>query len=248
MKRSRVFVLSSVLLMLAFQVYASPPSYLLTDLGSLGWATPNPRRGSVPGTTEYARTASGEVGSDTKQDPNIGPITHAYLFRNQSLTDLGVLPGALSYTSPPKSVARALNSAAHVVGLSDSAFYHSAISSSEAASHAVLWNGAINDLGSLSGDPGYMSMAEGINDWDEVVGFSEITLNTGAIATRAFVWIAGKMYNLSFYTNAASTVALTDATAINCQGQISAIGFNRSNPTQQHSYLLTRIGASRSCP
>lgn len=246
MKRSQVFVLTSVLSMLAFQAYAAPPSYVLTDLGSLGWATPNPQPGSAPGTTEYERTASGEVGSDNVMS-DVGPVTHAYLFRNQTLTDLGVLPGALGYTSPPTSVARALNTAAHVVGISDSAFYHAIGSSSAPAAHAVLWNGAINDLGSLSGDPGYMSVAEGINDSDEVVGFSEIMLNTGAVANRAFVWIAGKMYNLSFYTNV-PTVALVDASAINCQGQISAIGFDRAKPSQLHSYLLTRIGPRRNCP
>src|SRR5689334_12141409 len=108
MNRSSLFGLSLVFGLVA-QVRATPPVYTVIDLGSLGWATVHPSPGTLPGTTAYDVTSAGEVGSDTIQDPNFGPVTHAYLYRNQQLTDLGVLPGALGYTTLPKSVAFALN-------------------------------------------------------------------------------------------------------------------------------------------
>jgi uncharacterized membrane protein len=245
MKWLRIGIFSIVLSNLA---YAAPPSYLVTDLGSLTWATPIPGPGSLPGTEEYDRTTAGEVGSDTIQE-SVGPVTHAYLYRNQQLMDLGVLPGALSYTLPPRSIGLALNTAAHVVGGSDSAFYHSAVGLGTAAPHAVLWNGTINDLGTLSGDPGYASAATAINDFDEIVGNSEVTITNGLLANRAFVWIAGKMYNLTSYVAISyPNVRLTTAIGINCQGDIAALGYDIRTPNTERNYLLSRTGPRRNCP
>jgi hypothetical protein len=173
-----------------------------------------------------------------------GPVIHAYLLRNGQLTDLGVLPGAMGYTTGPTSIGRSLNVQAHVVGLSDSQYYH--LTTGKPAGHAVLWNGTLTDLGTLSGDPSYGSVAEAINDFDEIVGNSEVMLNTGEVTNRAFVWIAGKMYNLTSYVSLSySTVRLTDATNINCQGNIAAVGYDTRWPTIQRAYLLTRIGMPR---
>src|SRR5258708_35467593 len=225
------------------------PQYTVTDLGSLQWATEQPKPGTVPGTTEYDKTSAGEVGVDSMPDASSGGFTnHAYLYKQGKLTDLGVLPGAMGYTERPGSAALGINSAAHVVGVSASAFYNTD-NSGKAAAHAVLWNGGTIDLGTISGDPGNSSMAEAINDSEEVVGYSQVTLTTGQLAQRAFVWAAGKMYNLTMLLVSAPNLRLTDQLQINCQGAISALGYNAADLTRRaHSCLLTRVGTARTCP
>ena len=56
------------------------------------------------------------------------------------------------------------------------------------------------------------------------------------------------MYNLTFYLVGGPTVLLSDATAIDCQGNISAIGTPAAGGST-HTYLLVRQGTPRTnCP
>lgn len=228
-------------LLATFKAFAAP-SYTITDLGTLGWAIPEPEPGPIPNTTVYDQTSDGQVGILLVQSQTTSPAAHAYLYKTGTLTDLGVLPGASENAGPPTSMAVSLNKVAHVVGSSDSAFSGPRGNS---LVHAVLWNGTPTDLGTIQGSPNFTSMAEAINDSEEIVGSSEVSLTAGGTSTRAFVWVSGKMYNLTFYTNNQNFV-LTNATAIDCQGQIAAIGYLANDPTQaQHSFVLNRVGPAR---
>jgi probable HAF family extracellular repeat protein len=81
----------------------------------------------------------------------------AFLWRNGTMTDLGVLAGGAS------SDARAINRSGDVVGSS---------ASGDAPVHAVLWSqGVMSDLGTLDGFG--QSGANSINDVGQVVGYSD---------------------------------------------------------------------------
>lgn len=228
-------------LLAASQAFAAP-SYTITDLGSLPWGQPTPEPGPIPNTTIYDSTSAGQVGILLVQSQTTSPAAHGYLYKSGTLTDLGVLPGASENAGPPTSMAVSLNTVAHVVGSSDSAYSGP---KGNTLVHAVLWNGGAQDLGTLGGTPSFTSMAESINDFDEVVGSSDVGLTAGGTATRAFVWVSGIMYNLTFYTNNRNYI-LTNATSIDCQGQIAAVGYLVSDPTQtQHSFVLNRAGPAR---
>jgi probable HAF family extracellular repeat protein len=107
----------------------------------------------------------------------------------------------------------------------------------------------MQDLGTLA-DNSYGSTAEAVNDSHEVVGHSQaLSSADGTVLTRAFLYANGTMYNLSFFLVNAPTIRLTDATAINCQGNISAVGYDTTIGTDHpHSYLLIRQGSARNCP
>ena len=88
-----------------------------------------------------------------------------------------------------------------------------------------------------------------MNDSREVVGSTNtISSATGEVLNRAFVYIGGKMYNLTFYLVVGSTALLQDAYWIDCEGDIAAIGTPAGGRTT-HSYLLVRQGTPRTnCP
>ena len=105
------------------------------------------------------------------------------------------------------------------------------------------------DLGNLANDPKLSSVADGINDRGEIVGWSQVRLTAdNSIAQRAFVYSSGRMLNLTFQIERQSPlfgkVRLTEATAINCKGWIAANGFDASS-LQNHAYLLIPRHAQR---
>ena len=55
------------------------------------------------------------------------------------------------------------------------------------------------------------------------------------------------MYNLTFYLVGGPTVLLSEAMAIDCQGNIAAVGVPAAGGSE-HSYLLLRQGTRRNCP
>ena len=226
-----------------------------------------PSLGGMPITNVvYQEFGSLRVGS-SEVDPE-GRQVHAALWQSASsggftVTDLGVLPGATGDVTDdgPQSFAYALNSAGDVVGASQTAF---PATSSDAYTvyHAFLWNsGAMRDLGTLAipnSNPqishgftsdNYSSQGEGVNDSHEVVGTSQaISSADNSTLQRAFYYADGTLYNLSFLLSGApASLRLTDATGIDCQGNIAAVGTDL-NTGATHSYLLTRVGAPRSCP
>jgi len=105
-------------------------------------------------------------------------VPHAFLWQNGVMTDLGTLE--LAYFA----VARCINDANQVVGLS---FY--------GQEHAWLWqNGVMTDLGTLSGNPNDLSGAFGINELGEVAGNSSTQAEPNV--QHAFLWRNGTMTSL----------------------------------------------------
>jgi probable HAF family extracellular repeat protein len=116
------------------------------------------------------------------------------------IINLGTLPG------DDGSIGYAINDAGHAVGGSSNAL----------GSRPFLWiNGNMTSLGTLGGSRGY---AQGINNNDEVVGYSELANGE----SRAFLWKNGTMTNLGTLpgTNA------SEAVGINSSGQIAGYSYN----------------------
>jgi len=165
---------------------------------------------------------------------------HAFLWDIAGMQDLGTLPGG-SF-----SAATGLNDFGSVVGNSDFA-------QSGGLADAFLWTHRerMSDLGTLPG--GKWSSAAAINDFGEVVGGSDsatsVTHNfkrqrngrATSNASHAFIWSAATgMRDLNdLIIPVRSSWLLTDAHAINLQGQIVGIGTING---QTHAFLLTPKG------
>jgi probable HAF family extracellular repeat protein len=105
--------------------------------------------------------------------------THAFLYSNGHLRDLGTLPGGTS------SNAFAINNRNQVAGYSDLP---------NGDSHAFLYSaGIMHDLGTLGSD--HSSVAYGINDHGQVVGYSYNPAG-GSTSTHAFLYSDGRMQDL----------------------------------------------------
>jgi probable HAF family extracellular repeat protein len=193
----------------------------MTDIGTLGGA--------------YAQAyAINDVGYITgaSQTQGMGPMltTHAFIYRlstplnkrSNRMVDLGVLGGVSSY-------GMAINNLNHVVG-------YSTIASDERV-HAFLHDGAkMIDLGSLGGSGNKsgsdMSVALGVNNYDQVVGYTYLPMvNITPIQQVAFVWSrasdgSGQMVNLNtLLLREDKDYLLFSATGINDSGQITAAAY-----------------------
>jgi uncharacterized membrane protein len=163
-------------------------------------------------------------------------------------TDLGQLPNATRIGGPTSAEAHGLNRNGDVVGVSDSMFQcPHAFCGEGSIVHGFLWrNGVMTDLGAIAGNE-YNSVANSVNDSHEIVGWTNtISKVTGRSLKRAFVYIGGTMYNLTFYLVGGPTVLLSEAIAIDCQGNIAAVGVPASGGSER-SYLLLRQGTPRKC-
>jgi probable HAF family extracellular repeat protein len=141
------------------------------------------------------------------------------------------------------------NTLGDIVGYSNSVYDTAVQPSHEVAIHGFIYNnGNWTELIPIAG-VNYHSAAEGINDSREVVGTTDtISSVTGAVLQRAFMYVGGTMYNLTFYLVGGPTVLLSDAYGIDCQGNIAAIGTPAAGG-RTHSYLLVRQGPARTtCP
>jgi probable HAF family extracellular repeat protein len=103
---------------------------------------------------------------------------HAALYRNGTVTDLGVLPGADPLTDTTQ--ATAVNTSGQVVGFG---------STPSATRIGFLYDGAMTAIGALPGThpAAYVSEANGINDAGQVAG----TAWNGTYPTHAFVYDHG---------------------------------------------------------
>ena len=142
---------------------------------------------------------------------------HAVLYNSasDSTVDLGTLGGINSY-------AQGINNNGQVVGYADSHGW----------SDAFLWQSGIGmrNLGTLFPSDRY-SKATAINDKGQVVGESD---------GWAFLWSASTgMQNLSSLIDPSLEWTLTNATAINNNGQIVCNGHDLSG--HPHTFLLTPI-------
>jgi probable HAF family extracellular repeat protein len=180
------------------------PGTGMLDLGTLGgansWATAINDAGQVVGAADTGA-----------RDADGYPIADPFVWQDGVMTDMSTLGGRWSFASD-------INASGQVVGVGG------------ADEHAFLWeNGIVTDLGTLPGYT-YRSRAEGINDFGQVVGFSQRTelteycywdWNAGWVCRffptyyeRAFLWQGGVMTDLGTIGN------LSHATAINASGQI----------------------------
>lgn len=251
-----------VALVLSAPAVAATPSYAVIDLGiqqsgeGLPWqgivGTPASAFYPVPSGatgTLYASNSVATVGVVNQSGQEFDAALWTADSRgNLVFTNIGILPGGVGVGRPPSAIAYGVNKVGDVVGVTDTP-YAANVSNAQSASHAFLWNsGTMRDLGSIAGN-GYFSQAEGVNDSREIVGWTDtISSATGETLRRAFVYIDGTMFNLTFYLVDGPTVLLSDATAIDCQGNISAIGKPASGGSGwPHTYLLIRQGAKRTC-
>jgi probable HAF family extracellular repeat protein len=179
---------------------------IMHDIGNLGYnynydsyATAINNNGQIVG---YAGTP-------------FGGSYHAFLYSSGSMHDLGTLTG-----NRGQSFANAINDNGIAVG------YASTGPNGSGNSHAVMFmNNAVQDLGTISS--GDSSVALGINDDGQVVGFS---------GQDAFLYENGHMENLNNLIAANSGWRLEYANAINDSGDIVGRMFNSSG--QQEAFLL----------
>jgi probable HAF family extracellular repeat protein len=203
--------------------------YKLIDLGTFGGPTSYFSNG-FDGILNHHGIAAGWADTSTPDpDPTFCFnfdcfVSHAFQWRNGTLTDLGSLGPGWS------SAAVWVNDTGQIVGLSENGMIDPLIGFPEF--RAVLWkNGGITDLGTLEG--GYESIANAVNNRGQVVGFSTNTIPDpfsffpffGATQSRAFLWQKGAMLDLG-------TLGGPDATAIsiNDHSQIAGQSYTNSTP------------------
>lgn len=159
---------------------------------------------------------------------NLGTNTHAFLYTNGVMADIGTLGGGFSY-------AWGINDNRVVVG---EAFLPNG------KTHAFRWeNGTMQDLGLLPGTGEY-SAATDINNKGQIVGFSEIS--TGFGSTRhAFLWQSNVMVDIGTLPGHFGS----EAWAIDEDGNVfgaswADIGLGSSGPYQAFIYrngVMTNI-------
>jgi probable HAF family extracellular repeat protein len=141
--------------------------------------------------------------------------SHAFLFSNGAMIDLGTLGGS-------NSGGFGINAAGQVAG-------YSATSSGE--DHAFLYsNGTMWDLGTLGGS---YSRGFGINSAGQVTGYAD----TGS-AQHAFLYSNGVMADLNDLIDTNSGWILHNANGINDAGQIIGSGIFNG---RTHAFLLTPV-------
>jgi probable HAF family extracellular repeat protein len=193
--------------------------YRFVDLGTLG--------GPASYFIEFEQVLTNRValigGADTPVPDAYKPncfnpdcfVSHAFLWREGVLNDLGALPGVNS------SIPSEINKRGDIAGTSQNGLIDPLTGSRE--NRAVLWHeGEIADLGTLGGN---QSAAVGINNRDQITG---VALNAipdpvsfvGGTQTRAFLWRDRVMRDLG-------TLGGPDAFAqyLNDRGQIAGFSY-----------------------
>jgi len=195
------------------------PRYRLVDLGTFGGPASYFPNGN-DGILNNAGTAVGSANTSTTDPlcffaPNCF-ATHAFQAQNNSITDLGVLPGGDSSAASWVS-ANGLITGGSETGEFDPVFGFPIF-------HPVLWrDGSLVDLGLLPGG-GLGGLASAVNNHGQVVG---IALNTVPdpcsifglpTQARAFLWQDGVMQDLG-------TLGGPDAAAnlVNDHGQVAGV-------------------------
>ena len=184
------------------------------DLGTLGGSSAGQGVNNTGQVTGYSQVRVGNV-----------LVHHAFLYADGQMTDLGTLGGL-------GSEGVAINSAGQITGNA---------SASSGNSHVFLYShGRMIDLGLLSAGPYSQSYGLALNSTGEVVGAA---VSNADLVTSAFVYRDGQMLDLNNLIDPALHLTLTEATAINDEGQIVAnLNYNLGeNPPPHHAYLLTPI-------
>ena len=212
----------------------------MIDLGTLG--------GSYA--QAYAINDGGAItGGSQIQSWGPGVITHAFIANPACMscapmTDLGVLGGNVSY-------GMAINGYNHVAG-------YSTLQANDTRVHAFLHDGTkMIDLGSLGwpGGSSDVSVALGVNNFNQVVGFTYLPTPTRGIPLQqvAFLWRpnrgGGQMINLNtlLLPSDRQNYLLVSATAISDKGQILASAYELQTGGLR-AVLLTEQGPAPVLP
>src|SRR6266581_3674116 len=168
---------------------AQQPGYTMTDLGP---ASPHssPLWFNGDSVSTVSMNAAGDVVAAT---PTASGNTHAALFHNGQVIDLGTLGGL-------NSEANSINNFGQIVGDSQTA---------SGSAHAFLYsNNFMTDLGTLGGPNSY---AIAINDSGQIVGNSDLADGT----SHAFLYEAGVMTDLGAVSavsiNASGQILVSDS-------------------------------------
>lgn len=207
---------------------------IITDIGALNdFGSPGAGISAAYAINNKGQVAGNSYNFDPPGFSANGFSTHAFLFTNGAMKDLGGI----------NAIGKGINESGTVVGGS---------TVSDGTSHAVRFDGSgsYSDLGNLmcvSEDPITLgqfigifcpnskgnSAAYSINNFGQIVGYSD-TQTQGL--EHAFVVINGTMRDLNWYIPANSGWVLETATSINDQGQI--VGNGHHNGVRA-GYLLT---------
>lgn len=171
------------------------------------------------------------AGSVYQYDNSTQPLptlisSHAAIWENGALSDLGTLSPTASWSS-----AAAINDSDVIAGDA---------STGTGAVHAII--GSTAGLKDINVNGAAYSAASGINDFGQAVG--TYSLSATNLVNRAFLYSGGKSVDLNTLIPANSGWRLTDASAINDLGQIVGQGVNAKGQT--HAFLLTLGGGSSS--
>ena len=148
----------------------------------------------------------------------IDVVLHPLLYEEGKTTDLGTLGANLTF-------AHALNDADQIVGI------YNAIDNTPGYRGFLYTGGKMTDIGTI--------YPEGLNNHGDVVGYS------GSGSSAAVLYRAGAMVNLNRLIDPASRWKLTDAQAINDEGQIVGFGIAPSGRTD--AFLLTPLPEPVGC-
>ncbi|HEV8692521.1 MAG TPA: hypothetical protein VGQ91_19600 [Ideonella sp.] len=156
-----------------------------------------------------------------------GGAQHAFVYRGGSMVDLGTLGGS-------HSVALGINEARQIVGCST-------LEGDSAQQAFIHQQGTMSALPSLGGND---ACAFGINRNGWVVGYSS---TEGSFTTRAVLWDGVTLINLNTQLDPVTgkNWMLTEARAINDQGQIVATGEHKG---KTRAALLTPISSTPLAP
>jgi len=209
--------------------------YKLVDLGTFGgpFATSN-----TEPTENFVNNSGAIVGGADTSIPTPEPgcynpvnnndcnISHAFVWRDDHLKDLGTLHGGnFSY-------AEGINHLGQIAGVSENGQTDPA--SGNPQFHAVLWEDSVTrDLGTLGG---MSSFAGSINDQGQIMGvslndvpdpFSIVGLGSGTTLTqtRGFLWQNGRMHDLGSLGGPD-----TFAIFLNQRGQVAGMSYTSDVP------------------
>jgi probable HAF family extracellular repeat protein len=188
------------------------------DLGTLGGTDSDAHGINASGQVVGWAELPGDVSTHAFRTAPNGPIDAA--------SDLGTLGG-------PISGAYGVNDKGRVVGTSDTVPGPAA-----RPTHAFRTapNGPIEATGDLGTLGGTVSGAYGINNLDQVVGYSTISPADGGGVHAFFCDASGPMVDLNALIPAGTGWVLTHAHSINDAGQIAGVG---TIDGQTHAFLLT---------
>ncbi|MBC5799815.1 MAG: hypothetical protein GIW94_07580 [Candidatus Eremiobacteraeota bacterium] len=170
---------------------------------------------TLPGDPDGAATATNNqgqiVGISGTCDQAVGRYTarHAVIWHDGTVTNLGKLLGGVAWNTPTS-----INNRGDVVGFANLP------GGDPGAIHpqAFLWtaSGGVTKLGALPGDQ--FSIANGINDRDQIVG---VSFGGPSGLQRAFLWQHGVMTDLNTLVLPGSHLYLNAASDINDRGAIT---------------------------